>query len=216
MTPSEKLFEDLCRRSRVRFELIPTAEKQRTADYRIWLGGIETIAEVKQIERGANEQYLFGATDSAFSSDANTRIRKKFQKARKQLKNASGGHLPTLFVLYDNTGGFSELDNEDFLQAMYGNEVVNVYSTRSGNQPKVVRTFHTFEPRTGNVREGWNTSISCFCRLLNNETDIPLLYLFHNEFAANPLPTDVAKLIAFRQYIRPQSSQNEYRYWKLV
>ncbi len=217
MTLSEELFEKLCRNSHAYCEPIPTAEGKRTADYRISLSGVEAIAEVKQIEPGDHErQLLASAADPdalGVISDIHLRIRKKFQKARKQLKNLSGGCLPTLFVLYDNTRGLSGMENEDFLQAMHGDELVEIYSTRVGSRPEVVGTFHTFNKKNSKVRKNLNTSISCFCRLLKSENDEPLLLLFHNEFATNPLPTEAARKIAFRQYTRPSSATNEYRNW---
>jgi len=217
MTVSEELFEKLCRNSQVRFEPIPAADGVRTADYKVWLNTVEAIVEVKQIKEGNHERNLLATAENdeapAVASDVHIRIRKKFQKARKQLKNLSGGFLPTLFVLYDNTNGLSGLDNEDFLQAMHGNEVLEIYSTKSGKPPKVVGTFHTFDSGSSKVREYLNTSVSCFCRLLANKDGNPMLYVFHNEFAANPLSTDLAKLIANKQFVRPKTERNEYRNW---
>jgi hypothetical protein len=219
MTISEELFEKLCKNSQVGFEPIQTVTKSRTADYRIWLGNVEAIAEVKQIEKGDYERRLLALAEDenapAIPSDIHIRIRKKFQKARKQLKNLSHGRLPTLFVLYDNTGGFSGMDNEAFLQAMHGNEIVEIYLAKNDNRPKVVGSFHTFEKKSSKVRPNLSTSISCFCRLLSIN-DKPCLFLFHNEYAAVPLPTEAGKLIANRQFVRPSSKRNEYRNWSLV
>ncbi|MGD0038498.1 MAG: hypothetical protein ABSC53_14525 [Bacteroidota bacterium] len=218
MTISEKLFEELCNNSKIHVEPISTMNKVRTADYRIWLDEIEAIAEVKQIEKGKYERDLLATAEDdntpAIPSDIHIRIQKKFQKARKQLKNLSAGRLPTLFVLYDNTGGLSGMDNETFLQAMHGNEIVEIYSAKVGNRPKIVGAFHTFG-NNRKVRENLNTSISCFCRLLI-ENNKPCLFVYHNEFAKNPLSKDATKRIAYKQFIRFKSEANEYRNWWLV
>ena len=220
MTISEEMFERLCRHSQVRSEPIPTAHGRRTADYRIWLSTVEAIVEVKEVQQGEHERHLLATAEDdeapAVISDVHIRIRKKFQKARKQLKNLSGGRLPTLFVLYDNTQGLSGMDNEDFLQAMHGNEVLETYSTKVGSRPKIVGTFHTFDKNGRKVRENLNTSVSCFCRLLEGENDRPLLYVFHNEFAANPLPPMFTRLISAKQFIRPRTERNEYRAWMSI
>ena len=220
MTVSEELFEQLCRDSQVRFERIQASDGRRMADYRIWLNAIEAIVEVKQMEEGDHERQLLATSEDdqapAVASDVHLRIRKKIQKARKQLKNPSNGHLPTLLVLYDNTGGLSGMDNEDFLQAMHGNEVLNIYSTKGDNRPRVVGTFHTFDITSSKVRENLNTSLSCVCRLLKGANDRPLLSVFHNEFAANPLSPECARIIATRQFVRPPAERNEYRNWKQI
>jgi hypothetical protein len=215
MTVSEQVFEQLCRKHTIPYEALPANEGRKTADYKIRLHDLEAIVEIKQIEAGAHEEELLAGADNddapPVASDAHIRIRKQFQHARKQLKNSSHARLPTLFVIYDNTGKLSGMDNEDFLQAMHGNEMLEIKTHRS--HPELPRISHFFDSRTAKVRPDLNTSTSCFCRLLTKKDGEPLLYMFHNEDAAISLPRDLARLISDRQFIRAPSKGNEYRTW---
>jgi hypothetical protein len=217
MTVSEQLFEQLCMERNVPCELIPTAAGQRTADYRIWLDQQETIVEVKQIEPSDHERELLASALNddapAVVSNAHIRIRNKFDIAKHQLRNLSGGRLPSLFVLYDNTNGLSGLDDEDFLNAMHGDEVLEISSTASESPSTVLKTFHTFGKKSRKVGKHHNRSVSAVCRLLTDSARSPRLRLYHNEFASNPLTMEAARLIAYKQFVRPPSEQNEYRPW---
>ena len=217
MTISETLFEELCKGCGVRFDSIPTATGRRSADYRVWLDQTEVITEVKQINSGDYERNLLasaaGDDTSAISSNVHVRIRRKLDKAWKQLNNVAGGILPSLFVLYDNTRGLSGLDSEDFLNAMHGDEKIKILFSKTNG--RIVRVFHTFGPR-GKLGETFNQSVSAFCRLMLGSNGEPFLVVFHNEFATNPLPIELTKLIARRQFIRPPSTTNEYRFWTEV
>ena len=148
MTISEQLFQRLCKDHDLRCEPVPTATGQKTADYRIWLGAVETIVEVKQIDPSDHERDLLVAAHNedapAIVSDVHTRIRNKFDKAKHQLKNLSRGRLPSLFVLFDNTKGLSGIDDEDFLNAMHGDEELEIDSTADQHPARILKIFHTF------------------------------------------------------------------------
>jgi hypothetical protein len=73
-----------------------------------------------------------------------------------------------------------------------------------------------FDEHTRKIHKKINTSVSCFCWLLTGREGHPMLYVFHNEFAAHPLCPEAARLIAHRQFIRPEQGRNEYRTWKSV
>jgi hypothetical protein len=220
MTLSETLFEQLCSTHQIRFEPIPTVDGQRTADYRIWLGTLETIVEVKQIDSSEQEKKLLATGEDenipAVISIISKRIRNKFDDAKRQLKNLSCGRLPALLVLYDNTNGLSGMDNESIMNAMHGDEVVEVERLRGSNKQGILRIFDTFGKKNRKIGRHHNRSVSAIGRLLINNAGKPMLFLFHNEYATNPLSNGLAKLIAVRQFIRPASVSNEYRHWMEV
>jgi hypothetical protein len=215
MTISETLFEELCTGRGISFQPIPTTRGRRSADYYVWLNQTETVVEVKQIDPSDYERRLLATAEDddapAIASNVHIRIRNKFDKAKKQLKNLSEGRLPSLFILYDNTRGLSGLDNEDFLNAMHGDEVVEITTARTSG--RVVKTSHTFGMRGRKVGKSHNRSVSAVCRLVVGSAGKPLLLVFHNEFATNQLPIELTRLIAHRQFIRPTSPTNEYRFW---
>ena len=215
MTLSEKLFEQLCNSRQIRFEPILRVSGQQTADYRIWLADAETIVEVKQIERSEHEIKLIASGEDeespAVISDIQTRIRNKFDKAKTQLKSLSGGKLHTILVIYDNTSGLSGMDNEAFMNAMQGDEVIELTLERKTR--KVVRTVHTYGSKNRKVGQNHNRTVSALGRLLLNESGHPMLFLFHNEFSTNSLPMEAGSLIAAKQFVRPPSQDNGYRQW---
>ena len=217
VTISEQLFEQLCNNRHIRFEPISAVVGHRTPDYRIWLDRVETIVEVKQIDPSRFEHELIALADNedapAIRSNVHIRIRNKFDNAKRQLKNLSRGCLPSLLVLYDNTKGLSGLDDEDFMNAMHGEEVLEIYSTKGGDQQKILKTNHTFGKRFRKVGKAHNRSVSGLCWLFTDIQGDPRLRLYHNEFASNPLKTEVARVIAHKQFIRPPSKSNQYREW---
>jgi hypothetical protein len=219
MTVSEKIFEQLCRNRQVHFEPIPTTEGRKSADYRVWLGQVEAIVEVKQIDPNDHDRDLLDLAHQdhpvAIPSKAHIRIRNKFDKAKKQLKNLSGGKLPALFILYDNTNRLSRLSNEDFLNAMYGDEILQLFINKNSPRPKIEYTFHTFG-QGRKLAEDYNRSVSAFCRLITTDDNTPFLWIFHNEFSTAPLSPQAGRIIAEKQFARPSATNNEYRFWKEI
>ncbi len=183
MNISECMFEKICKARGIRFERIVPDGISKAADYLIWLNCTEVVVEVKQIDSSDHESQLFSGAeinDSPFIIDnVHSRIRNKFDKAKKQLKGSSRDSLPRLFVLFDKTGGLSGMDNEDFLIAMYGNETVR-FSFRISNLRPVIHKFAHIFGGQRKVGPSHNKSVSGFCRMLIDDEGEPYLLLFHN------------------------------------
>ena len=216
-TESESLFEKLCIIKRIKFEPIPIEENLRTPDYRIWLNSIKVIVEVKQMELNKDDlQFIEKISKgievpNGFRGTGHLRIRNLIDDAYPQLKNFTNDLHPSLIVACDLTKGLSHLENEDVLNAMYGDEVV-IISDTSKNSEEVNPTRHKFG---GNrkVTKGTKRSLSAVALLEFNEfNETVRLEVFHNIHASIPLDPQVAWQIADRQFTLQYSSEF-YQYW---
>jgi hypothetical protein len=217
MTLSERMFEKLCEARRIRFKRIIPRGIGKNADYRIWLQSTEVVVEVKQIDFSDHEKQLLSTAedeDSPFViSDVVSRIRNKFDKAKKQLKRSSRDSLPALFVLFDNTGGLSGMDNGDFLNAMYGDETVRITIKNSKLRSIIQKVVHIFGGQR-KVSPSYNRFVSGFCRMLLDDKGEPYIILFHNKYARIGLSPEKVNEFAFRQFELENSKEDEFRNWK--
>jgi len=217
-TESEILFEELCKNREVRFSRIKTSNVSRRPDYRIWLDDTEVIIEVKQLEPGEFEEQLHSSgedPDSPFiPSPVASRIRSKFDKAKTQIRNLAKRAHPALFVIYDTTKGLSGMDSEDFLNAMYGDEIVQVpRNLRSTLVASLID--HRFG---GNRKLGLrhNRSVSGFAWLRGGPGVNPSLFIYHSDYADIPINIAAVSRIADAQFRRIEGNENCYRGWKRV
>ena len=218
-TKSEILFENLCNKKGILYERIEEYQFGKTADYRIWINSIEIVVEVKQIEISEHEEQLIASAeveDSPFIvSDIHTRIRNKFDKAKKQLKQSSKESFPALFVIFDNTQGLSGMDSEDILTAVCGSETVGIQLSRGKKIPIINRISHYFGGQRKFDRHH-NRSVSGICWLRVDNIGDPYLQLYHNEFANVALSQEDGKVLALKQYERPPSTSKTYRSWREI
>ena len=219
-TESETLFEKLCSEKRIQFEPVPTEENLRTPDYRIWLDTIEIIVEVKQMELNKDDlKFIENVTKgidvpNGFRGTGHIRIRNIIDDAYPQLKNFAKDFHPSIVVACDLTKGLSHLDNEDVLNAMYGDEVV-IISDLPKDFAEANPTRHKFG---GNrkVTKGTKRSLSAVALLGFNEfNEMGRLEVFHNIHASIPLDPQVAWQIADRQFTL-QFGSEFYQYWSEI
>ena len=136
---------------------------------------------------------------NGFRGTGHLRIRNIIDDAYSQLKNFAKDLHPCIVVAYDLTKGLSHLDNEDILNAMYGDEGVKT-SDSSKDSEEVNPLSHKFG---GNrkVTKGTKRSLSAIALLEFNESnEIARLEVFHNIHASIPLDPQVAWQIADRQF----------------
>ncbi|MCB9113292.1 MAG: hypothetical protein H6634_18765 [Anaerolineales bacterium] len=216
-TESETLFEKLCSEKRIPFEPIPTEENLRTPDYRIWLNTTEIIVEVKQMELNKDDlkfiENVAKGIDvpNGFRGTGHIRIRNIIDDAYPQLKNFAKDLHPSIVVACDLTKGLSHLDNEDILNAMYGDEIV-IISDTSKDSEEVSAANHKFG---GNrkVTKRTKRSLSAVALLDFNESDEAVrMTVFHNIHAKIPLDPRGAWKIADQQFTLQYGSEF-YQYW---
>lgn len=205
-TISEELFEQLCSSSKVPCQPVVTGV-ERTPDFRIWLGGIQVICEVKQINPNAE--------DRAELEDANcgeavgrlvpNRMRKTLKDVSAQLKVASRGGFPTLLVVYDNTPFKMYTFHSDVVQAIFGHDCVSVsFFDNSADPPMVSEPFfggdRAFTPNH-------NTSVSALAILDGGPTSRLSLRVYHNPYALVLLQTEILDVLPVTRCLLPDATR---------
>jgi hypothetical protein len=204
-TISESHFECYCRQNRIDFETIPTDPNTKTADYILKIPE-KVIVEVKQIQDNADEKAIVSKLPEKINNEmfrvskAPSRIRAAINDSSPQIKNSTKGVLPAVLIIYDASSNLMCLDNEDFLQAMFGDEEYHVLKGRShfGKNQKVTRMK--------------NTSISAIGWLKYFYPARLELILFHNPFAKNPLKNNSSIVLTNINYELSQIG-NLYNNW---
>src|SRR6266496_1403765 len=220
-TLSEQLFERLCDIQAVQWERIATTSAMRTPDYNIWLGSTKVIIEVKQLDLSKADRQTIeawrqgGNLPAAFASNAHRRVRNIIGSASKQLRRLAKGKHPSIIVLFDNTHGFSYLDLEDILNAMYGDETVTV-SWPNAPSVKPMITGHRFGGHR-KMTPDHNRSVSGLGLLrIDGTSSQPFLTLFHNIHAEIVLLPEVATQLVVKQYTIDKESSEHYQFWREI
>jgi len=217
-TPSEQLFEHLCAVRGIRFEPIPQKKSCRTPDYRVWLNHKDQIiVEVKQMDLSKDDLQFIKEVDkgkeisSGVRATGHTRIRNIIGNAYPQLRGFEKGLCPAIIVIFDNTKGISCMDNEDILNAMYGDEIVTVHCSEYAER-EVTVVGHKFGGHR-KVTPNTNSALSAICFMHSEPVSgLPSLSVFHNIYAEFPLKPEVAWQIADKQYTIPTKSC-QYHFW---
>jgi peroxiredoxin family protein len=209
MNDSEKLFESFCNQKGIHFSRVLEECNRRSADYLIQISNKEIVIEVKQLENNRDELNLLQSRtlendgDMFTVSTASKRIRKAIESSSQQLKNTSKGTIPTLVIVCDTTIGLMGLDSEDFLQAMFGDEIFNLsdYSQKFGGNRKMTQKS--------------NASISAVGWLRKEKDHSAELFLIHNPFSKNPIDGEISKILSNNSYYIDLRLQPNYS-WKLL
>jgi hypothetical protein len=202
-TESEVAFEEYCTAILISFLRIDRGPGY-TPDYDITLGSQTVVTEVKQLDRTEEDEQMIAAGGGW--SLPGKRVRSKFQKANKQLKERSQGKLPAMLVIFDNgTGGGT--DATDIKTAMFGHETVVLNPQADGTT--MVSPIHAGEKRK--CTEDDNTTISAVGLLFWLGGGHRLL-VFHNHFATIPINPDWFRHERFQHFgLHP-----DFYEWRLV
>jgi len=141
-------------------------------------------------------------------SDPSKRIRQKIGEAYKQLKCRSKGLIPAILVLFNN-GTFGGIDATDIKNAMYGDEIVQVFYSSNGD----IYTVPRLGGRKCTANE--NRSLSAVS-LLWSIGDTVQLSIFHNVFTKRPLPYNWFAVGACRQYSIAPECHSGFPEWHLI
>ncbi len=212
-TISENLFEQLCNENGIQWTRISEMPDMQTADYKIILEDQQVIVEIKQLDPNSDDKERFtqvfqhGGVVSYFTT-SKRRARKKIKSSKTQLKNSAAGQHPTILVLYDNTSGFSGLDEDSVLDAMYGDEI---YLIPPNEQTAEI------EARFGGNQQMTESSKKYISAIgiLDVRNRKPILTLFHNSYADMPIGYDKSALLAQAQFRVEIKDGKPFRYGKL-
>lgn len=124
LTGSEILFQKFCDQRSIHWRRIPESDNEKRPDYFVLVSGQLIVIEIKQFDLNDREKQIWKEINqgkvTSYFNPAKYRIREKIESGRKQLKRFS--KVPTLLLLFDNTGGLLGVESDDILQAMHGNE----------------------------------------------------------------------------------------------
>ena len=216
-TESEKLFEAFCNNNGIRFAPVSTGV-MKTPDYIIQIGEIDIVVEVKQIELNEEEKKLLRRAEKGdpvvFSATPGDRIRSKIKAAAPQLKILAKGKHPALLVLY-NSIPFAAGDPTHpyhIKTGMFGLETVILTKPPIGTgDPQLIDK--KFGPKR-QMTEEHNTTTSAIGVLRRTmEAGIEML-IYHNHFAAIPLPVGLcSKINNVKEFILSSKTTGEFQEW---
>lgn len=211
-TVSEDYFETLCANRGVVCERIPESVT-KTADYRVSLGSTMLITEVKQLDPNDEDKKLgevWGTLQSPGVVAPSDRIQGLLDDGYCQVKRSSEGKLPTMIVVYNNSGAWNWIDTFTVAKAMFGS-----YGIVLGLQPdqtidEVGRGY------LGQRRVTKNTfrSLSAVGVLDSGNSAELKLFCYHNPFANVPIEPAVLAKIANAQYVHPNPHERGFVPWE--
>jgi hypothetical protein len=219
-TTSESFFEQFCTQHGVRWEPIATEETAgvKTPDYAIFPKDTKVITEIKEIRENATERQqrkelaevgwsMFGERNAKLGD----RARDIITTAAKQLRRLAKGKSPALIVIYNPSFLLSHHTEPHAIKAaMYGFDQILL-----GLAPIYMRR----KPRLIDRKSGpgrkvgaqFNTTISAVAVI-----DSRGLTIYHNVFAAIPLPVELFNGIAMQQFTLGEKQPGEFETWREI
>jgi hypothetical protein len=193
MTFSEELFEEFCRRAQIRCERVPT-EAGRTPDYDIFLGELQVVTEVKEVDPPRRD------ATGVWSFTVGKAIRHDLKKAGPQIKARAQDRVPGMVVLFEKQ--WKQVGPAQIRHAMYGAHTVDLAVPFDRSRSP---SFHGH--RLGGQRqmtEEHNTSISAVAHLDREGWDGITLIVYHNRYARLPIAHEQFARYGIRQFELPE------------
>lgn len=216
-TISETLFERFCTDTGIPFiRLEPDSSAGlRTPDYELHLQEPPILVEVKQIDANHEDQASlrsFAETgEYSFSGVLGDRLRGRISKAGSQLRACVRPDQPTLVVVYNNVDVLRSFTGPHaVMAAMYG-LFQAVITTSRGLGARVL----SVASRLGGGRSmtpQHNTTISGLAVLFDGPEG-PYLVVYHNRFAAVPLPPEILRRPRILQRCIKEGGSSKFPEW---
>lgn len=205
-TQSEIWFEEYCSSRRIPFVRLEESSS-RTPDYELDLDNQKIIVEVKEMlpnaaEKASTEKLKRDSVGLATGGIPGERVRGKIADASGQIRARTDGLLASLLVLCDIKYGCGQItghvDPYNLRVAMEGLDQLILAVSQDCREP----------PKTTGMKSGprkkmtdmHNTSISAI-GVLSTPPDAPIsLDVYHNRYAAIPIPVDKLQKLNVPQY----------------
>jgi hypothetical protein len=213
---SEILFERFCVNTRIECLPVPREKHKKTPDYDLTFGALKVIAEVKEIERNKEEKESdrllelrgYGAATGGVPGQ---RVRQKIQTSSRQIKARAQGIHPSLLVLYEQHFGVN-IEPYHIRVAMYGLETF-ILAVPGTDRPYIVGK--KLGPRQKMTPKD-NTSISAIATLIPLHTGETVLKVYHNKFAAIPLPSSNLAPYPIKQFRLAEAEPRTFPQWERI
>jgi hypothetical protein len=219
-TTSELFFEQLCTKRGIRWEQIATqaAAGEKTPDYAVFPKDTKVIAEIKEIQENAAERrqrdQLAKVGWSTFGErgvKVGDRARDIITTAAKQLRRMAKGKFPAIIVIYNPSFLLSHHTEPHAIKAaMYGFDqiVLGLAPIHMRKKPRLI------DRKSGPGRKmgtQFNITISAVA-VIDGEG----LTMYHNVFAAIPLPVELFSGIAATQLTLGEKQPGDFDTWQKV
>jgi hypothetical protein len=218
LTKSERLFEEFCKQTSIRFERIPECQ-HRTPDYRINVSGIEAICEVKEIGLSKEEMEAEAASErgevASFGRTVGSKVRQQIDSGYDQIKQYAKDHCPGILVLWESHWIPRHLEHHQIRAAMYGFDSIVVAVPRvPSTQLKVLDRKSGPKKR---VSESQNRSLSAIAAIRkSNDGDVIECRIYHNKFASIPLPPEAFNFDHVWQFKLSEKVPGQFDEWEYV
>ncbi len=218
-TESEMAFQDLCKAKGISIERIEQ-EPGKTPDYFIDIAGTRIVIEIKEFKAGSEEDEILRDLSAnpgkihTWPVKPGDAVRRKIRKAGPQIKQKTGGSLPSMLVLYNKRLLENPANDYEIRVGMYGFDsiVLTVPRDMSVAPHAVDRKFGVSRQMT----ETCNTSISGVGVLNYDETGDTQLVVYHNSYSAKPLSPASLRVLASRQFVLEPKKRGQVRSWQEV
>lgn len=211
-TISEIHFEKLCANRGVVCERIPESTT-KSADYRVSVASMTLIVEVKQLDPSDEDERLgevWGTPQSPGAVAPSDRVQGLLDDGYSQVKRSSEEKLPTMIVVYNNSGEWNWLDTFTIAKAMFGSygivlglqpdQTIEEIGRGYLGQRKVTKETFRFLSAVGVLKHTGSEALELCC--------------YHNPFAKLPIePISLAKF-ANAQYVHPNPHKRGFVPWE--
>jgi hypothetical protein len=194
LTISEQLFEEFCRRVKIRCERVPEGDA-RTPDYDVFLDGLRVVVEIKEIDLPVPDSN--GVTGFTVGQAARNAIK----KASKQIKARADHRVPGVIVLFEER--WMQLESHNILHAMYGAHTVDIAVPQDMSVAPTIRGHRLGAGRQ--MTEEQNTSIGAVAHLECLPSDGISLTVYHNRYARLPIAPERFAAYGIKQYVLPEA-----------
>jgi hypothetical protein len=211
-TISEDLFEQLCSQRGVACARIPEGS-QKTADYRVSLGSLTLVTEVKQLDPSDADKDLaktWGTSNSPGALAPSDRVQGLLEEAYPQVKRSCEGRWPTMIVVYNNSGPWNWIDTFTIAKAMFGSFGI-VFGLQTDQTIAVTGHGYLGEKK---VTKNTFRSLSVVGVLKRVKADVMGLDCYHNPFADVRVEPALLTALADAQYIHPNPHDRGFVPWE--
>lgn len=184
-TKSESLFEEFLTVSNLPFEKIEE-DTTRRPDYRVSVGGVEIIFEVKELTEDGNYGVVKDSVHPHIKSSSRTlgdHVRRRIESSKKQIQFGARQGVPSVLLIYNNIDPvFQDFGTEpmDFTAAMYG-----AYTILLNRETRAASDW--FNGKDQMLQENKNTSFSAVGHLCDRGGRT-VVTLYENVFAKVKIP----------------------------
>ena len=218
-TISENLFEKFCNQNGIKWEPIKTApeEGKKTSDYFIYPSNQKVIAEVKQIDRNAEElereRKIKRRELNVRTSTPGKRVGKKIRDAYPQLKSISEDKYPCLLILYNNVPhSFDLLDSYNIKIGMYGLEQITFAVPRNPNRTPYIADKSFGSKRSLTTRDQ-NTTLSALAVIYEPSENNLSLDIYHNVHAKIKLRPEYLNGLKVKYFTLEEKEPGVFQDW---